>query len=289
MIAAIAAALAISQVPPTFAPGSFVLKGQTSWLLVSPTGEPLGEFEEVAGRELTSVVALPDGAGLLYTARREGAQDGLFLKQGDQAELDLSISAGYHGWPAISPSGRTIAFVHHDAPDSGPIGQHGAMANAQLWTRSIASKADARLLTSSPGCKASPSFYGEDRLVFGHNSCRGTQGIETIDLSAKLNLRVLHPPENRKELVPAVSPDRKLLVLARMHYRALQLVLFRWPDLKELRELATTPDGQAFASANWTADSSAVVLVSGDQVIKVEVTTGARQVVWTFHPVRTTQ
>jgi len=287
VIAAIAAALAISQVPTTFAPGSFVLKGPTAWLLVSPAGEPLVEFGDVGGRRPTSVVALPDGSGLLYTGHRDGGQDGLFLKQGEQQELELSISPGYHGWPAISPSGKTIAFVHHDAPDSGPIGQHGVMANAQLWTRSIRSKAEARLLTSSPGCKASPSFYGEDRLVFGHNSCRGTQGIETIDLSAKLNLRVLHPAVNRKELVPAVSPNRKLLVLARMHYRALKIVLLSWPELKELRELATTPEDQEFASANWTADSTAVLLTSGDQVLKVDVTSGAQQLVWTFHSVRT--
>ena len=276
--------MCLTQLPTSFPPGSIILRGQNKWLLAAPLGEPIAQFSFVDAQPLTSVAPLPDGTGVLFTGPRASGLDGIFLKTGAGPATDLSISSGYHGWPAISPDGRTVVFAHHPAPDSGPIGAHAEMANAQLWALSLGPKGGSRRLTMTDGCKASPSFFDRTHLVYGHNSCRGSQGIESIETGGSTaNVRVLLPSADRNERIPLVAPNRKLFLSAQMQHRGSTVSVSSWPSMKDPRVLFTNPHEQDSPSAQWTADSRFVLIVTGDEVVKCDVAAATPcEIIWDF-------
>jgi hypothetical protein len=269
--------LALMQLPASFEKGSVVLRGPSSWMLLSPSGVQIAEFAEIDGKKPTSLAALPDGSGVVFTGRRETAKDGLFLKQGDRPMQDLSISSGYHAWVAISPSGNAVVFAHHPADGSGPIGQHSAMANAQLWTRPIqGGAADAVQLTQTDGCKSAPSFVTEAEVVLGHSTCRGNQGLELTGLGTDAGVRTLVPQLGHFEMVSVVSPSKRLVAAARKNFGAFSVYVSTWPSMKEQRVLADSPRGQENPSLQWTADSKSVLTTLGGSVVRIDVRSGKR-------------
>lgn len=268
-----------AQLPASFAPGSTILRGPDSWLLVAPDGTAVAEFREVAGVAPVSITTLRDGTGVVFTASRAQKRDGLFILRGCEAVRDLSLSDGYHAWPTMSGDGKTIYFVHSPDAASGPMGSHGSGSWAQLWSRSLAGEAN-KQLTDSSGCKAAPFVYGQS-VLYEHSSCRGTTGIELLARGSR-GPRVVIPDASRREYLPRISPSGKMLATTSAQFGHFNVVVSKWPAATDARVVAATPEGQRDPSIAWCADSKCLIAVLGTEVVKIDIETGQQTAVWHF-------
>ncbi len=241
------------------------------WVVTDGDGKLLERVDAYAGLRPIDLALSPTSNDVAFTAKRETGLAGLYLWNGT-AVRELSVSAGYHGFPTFSPDGKTVAFVHHPGAGSGPSGKHALGQNAQVWTVGTDGKNSAQR-TTSHGCRASPHFASATKLVFTHTTCRGPQALEELTLAATPGEPKVLVPADDISAEPKLSPNRKALLYTQAFYADTRLV---WAPLSapaEGRVLATIPGRPRRVSANWSADGASVFFVKDGAVHRVALKT----------------
>ena len=251
----------VAQLPFTPAPGIHLLKSGALWYCATAEGTPCGTFDKLAGKA-PQTIALHKGSAV-FTAERPGKPNGLFRFDGKTLE-DISLSDGFHGTLDVAANG-TIAIAHHPGFNAGPVGKHGQMVNAQVWTRSPSGSI--RQLTESPGCKGSPVFMGQD-IAFIHSSCRGESGIEFWRRRNNATKEIAPITGHRYQKV-VVSPNQRLAATVEETPAGYKIAIAEWPTM---RTLSTTDDGlQLEPDIAWLNDSLRLIFIKDTQIVVIPV------------------
>ena len=269
------------QLPETLPANAITLQVGETWVILTTQGKPIAEFTEIDGIAPTCLRALPSGKGVVFTAPRSGKRDGLFLKLSKQPTEDISLSDGYHAWVAVAPDENYLVVGHQASADSGPIGMHGANANSQLWRVPLVRRQNQKAvqLTDSVGCKSSPSFVGAAQLVYGHNSCRGTQGIEWL-LPTGGATHVVVKNNQTLDLNPEISPDGRMIAFVRPYYRTTRVLVADWPRMKTERVLVESSTEVPTPSIAWLTASRALAVVVDGKIEMVSADGSNRETIW---------
>ena len=171
-------------------------------------------------RQITEVVALPDGAGAIYSLR---------TIHGDVADRDADVGYRTHLWrydaatgaayalssgertagdPAISPDGTTLAFVR-----GGDAGREGE-GRPQVWLLRLDRAGEARQLTEFEDGASSPQWFpdGAALLVNSSVGVGDLEGLPPFDSERPGRTPVERSEEDEEleEASDAVAPDATL-------------------------------------------------------------------------------
>ena len=210
-------------------------------------GEPQA-LTSAPGHEVTPSVA-PDGS--IYYAAVTPHDDGTIESHLERRAPDGTIARVTDGpadsSPAVSPDGRTLAFVR-------PIARASGIIDAELWTMSLPGSPNtsvpgpepARLVDLAPTDEGGPVWSRDGRELFATSLLRGGDGkpvfssVIVIDLFAPK--RVARILEDRVGAIPRLTPA---IVAPRLDERALAADPEYVPELARIVAAAVAKQKEA--------------------------------------------
>lgn len=201
-----------------------MLRGPAAWVLLETKSEATTEVTSIGGRDFLEAAVSKDGRWFAFTSM-EGQTRRLYFSRGLDGAGEQVGPAGYHGAPTFSPDGAWLFFVFTPGPGGGPIGQHVAGQNAQLWRVRLEGEkpANPEPLTTSVGCKGSPQVVSATRVLLAHATCQGAQGLEELSLNEKEKTSRLTSPGPGVFGEPRMSVRGGLLAYTRAYYDSLRI------------------------------------------------------------------
>lgn len=184
------------------------------WVLVDDKGIEQSRLSEVGGLRPLTLEVLPGGRYVATAVLPGDADPSLWLIT-PQARKRLGYPSGAHLFPTVTNDGQWVYFSYHPDPRLMAPGRE----YTQLW-RTRLDGSGLSQLTSSVGCKLSPSVVGAT-VFYAHARCgEQMQGLDRLD--GVTEKEALAPTEDFP-VEPRLSPDGAWLAFGVLRAREVEV------------------------------------------------------------------